>query len=137
MEESKDTAEGSQATHDDQMLEKEVNESTKASTNSSFKELSKDELSKLDLQQQLKYQKELMANRDAKSQQKEIVKESSSKDSVDYEKILDPRFVYQKSEQITGMKCKGKGGESLGFLPLRELSLDVDIVDSIAVIKMI
>jgi len=32
------------------MLEKEVDESTKASANSSFKELSKDELSKLDLQ---------------------------------------------------------------------------------------
>jgi len=43
----------------------------------------------------------------------------------------------QQSEQITGMKCKGKGGQSIGFLPLRELSLDVDIVDSIAVIKMI
>jgi len=47
------------------------------------------------------------------------------------------RFPLQQSEQITGMKCKGKGDQSIGFLPLRELSLDVDIVDSIAVIKMI
>lgn len=40
-----------------------------------------------------------------------------------------------QNEQITGMKSTGSSGNT-EFLPLRELSLDVEIVDSIAVIKM-
>ena len=47
-----------------------------------------------------------------------------------------PRFHLCKNESLTGVKCK-QNGSLIGFLPLRELSLDVDIIDSIAVIKMI
>lgn len=43
-----------------------------------------------------------------------------------------PMLGFNKAEQVTGLKSK-----SNGFLPLAELSVDADIIDSIAVIKMI
>ena len=43
-----------------------------------------------------------------------------------------PVLGFNKAEQVTGLKSK-----SNGFLPLAELSVDADIIDSIAVIKMV
>ena len=43
-----------------------------------------------------------------------------------------PILGFNKAEQVTGLKSKGNG-----FLPLAELSVDADIIDSIAVVKMV